>query len=138
MPRATSTPPSSRRTSLRTSRLISNASSSRYVGIIYLDGQEDADQLCQVGSKRHELKMKYVLRALIKSIEQSPLARTSTPQVNWDPYPLSNPDKGTELTQDYLWAVSVPHFEPLYSPPGSSLHPVCRRWTLFRKLQQGN
>ena len=50
--------------------------------------------------------MKYVLQALNKSIKDSPLARTNTAKVTWDPYPLaSSVEKGSSLSQDYLWGV---------------------------------
>lgn len=58
----------------------------------------------QIAGQKYDVKMKYVLQALIKSIESSPLARTSSPKVDWDPYPM-NAEKGEILTQDYLWPV---------------------------------
>jgi hypothetical protein len=73
-----------------------------------------------VGTKKYDLKMKYLLRALVKSLEAKPLARTSTIEVDWDAYPLASPDsikKTPELSQDYLWGVST-----LYSLWSSSLY----------------
>jgi pyruvate decarboxylase len=51
--------------------------------------------------------MVHVLTALVQDLKKSPLARASTPAVNWDPYPMNNPEKEPQLTQDYLWAVGV-------------------------------
>ena len=74
------------------------------VGLVRLDIQRMSDTL-QIGSEKYDLKMRYVLRALVQSIEASSLARASIPKVTWDPHPLDNPEKGTKTTQDYLRAV---------------------------------
>ena len=74
------------------------------VSLVRLDIQRMSDTL-QIGSKKYDLKMRYVLRALVQSIEASSFARASIPKVTWDPHPLDNPEKGTKTTQDYLWAV---------------------------------
>jgi hypothetical protein len=65
----------------------------------------DVSDALQIGSKKYNLKSVYVLRALIESLEKSSLARASALKVTWDPYPLK-PEKGSKLTQDYLWTVS--------------------------------
>lgn len=51
--------------------------------------------------------MVHVLTALIQELRASPLMRSSTPKVNWDPYPMNDPVAEAELTQDYLWPVSL-------------------------------
>jgi pyruvate decarboxylase len=86
--------------------------------------------MLQIGGRKYNLKMKYVLRALVKTLEQRPLARSTIAKVQWDPYPLSSVEQKGPLTQDYLWAVSresqrplgfIPNFEQAvgrFLPPG--------------------
>lgn len=50
--------------------------------------------------------MVHVLDALVTDLKKHPLTRTSTPSVNWDPYPMNSPERPAHLTQDYLWPVS--------------------------------
>ena len=66
----------------------------------------------KVGTKQYDLKMKYVLQALLKDLEATPLSRTSEAKVDWDPYPRNNPARGTVLTQDYLWPTLGKWFRP--------------------------
>jgi pyruvate decarboxylase len=54
-----------------------------------------------IGGKKIELKMKYLLQALISDIKQKPL--TSAFSVTWDPYPLRSLPATGNLTQDFLW-----------------------------------
>ena len=63
--------------------------------------------ISQVGKQRFELKMVHVLTALIEDLKKSPLSRTSTPTISWDPYPMNDPEREKQLTQDYLWLVRV-------------------------------
>lgn len=63
--------------------------------------------IAQIGKQRFEVKMVHVLNALVGNLKQSPLSRTSTPSVTWDPYPMNDPEKEPQLTQDYLWPVCV-------------------------------
>lgn len=63
--------------------------------------------IAQIGKQRFEAKMVHILNALVTSLKQSPLSRASTPTITWDPYPMNNPQKEAQLTQDYLWPVSV-------------------------------
>ena len=67
--------------------------------------------ISQIGKQRFELKMVHVLNALIGDLKQSPLSRASTPAISWDPYPMNDPEKENQLTQDYLWPVCVFHAE---------------------------
>ncbi len=60
----------------------------------------------KVGAKKYLLKMKYVLQALVRSLEKTPIQRSNVQKVEWDPYPLANVEKTPKLTQDYLWAAS--------------------------------
>jgi pyruvate decarboxylase len=53
--------------------------------------------------------MEYVLKAIVRSLEESPIARVSSPEVTWDPYPQDNPSREAHLTQDYLWPVRAEH-----------------------------
>jgi len=59
----------------------------------------------KVGTEKYDLKMVYVLRALIKALEAKLLARTSGAKVEWNPYPANDPEEEEKLTQDYLWPV---------------------------------
>ena len=63
--------------------------------------------IIQIGKQRFELKMVHVLNALLRDLKQSPLSRVSTPAITWDPYPMNDPEKENQLTQDYLWPVRV-------------------------------
>jgi len=63
--------------------------------------------IAQIGKQRFELKMVHVLNALIRDLKQSPISRASTAKVSWDPYPMNDPERETQLTQDYLWPVCV-------------------------------
>jgi pyruvate decarboxylase len=63
-----------------------------------------------IGGKKIELKMKYLLRALIENIKQKPL--TSTFNVTWDPYPLRSLPATGNLTQDFLWNALSKFFQP--------------------------
>lgn len=63
--------------------------------------------IVQIGKQRFELKMVHVLNALIKDLRQSPLSRASTMKISWDPYPMNDPEKESQLTQDYLWPVRI-------------------------------
>jgi TPP-dependent 2-oxoacid decarboxylase len=65
----------------------------------------------QIGKQRFELKMVHVLDALIKDLKQSPLSRASTAKISWDPYPMNDPERKTQLTQDYLWPVCIVYAE---------------------------
>jgi pyruvate decarboxylase len=47
-----------------------------------------------------------VLEALLANLKKSPLEH-KVKAVTWDPYPLKNPPREAQLTQDYLWAVSI-------------------------------
>jgi pyruvate decarboxylase len=47
-----------------------------------------------------------VLEALLANIKESPLEHKMK-AVTWDPYPLNHPPREAQLTQDYLWAVSI-------------------------------
>ena len=67
--------------------------------------------IAQIGKQRFEVKMVHVLNALISNLEQSPLSRTSSAVVTWDPYPMNDPEKESQLTQDYLWPVCVSRAE---------------------------
>jgi hypothetical protein len=51
--------------------------------------------------------MIHVLNALIRDFKQSPLSRASTLKISWNPYPMNDPEKESQLTQDYLWPVGV-------------------------------
>jgi hypothetical protein len=53
--------------------------------------------------------MEYVLKAIVRSLEESSLARVPSSEVTWDPYPQDNPSREAHLTQDYLWPVRAEH-----------------------------
>jgi hypothetical protein len=61
----------------------------------------------QIGKQRFDVKMVHVLNALVQDLKKSLLVRASTPKIDWDPYPMNNPEREPQLTQDYLWAVSL-------------------------------
>jgi pyruvate decarboxylase len=61
----------------------------------------------KIGKQRFDVKMVHVLTALVQDLKKSPLVRASTPTVDWDPYPMNNPEPEPQLTQDYLWPVSL-------------------------------
>lgn len=63
--------------------------------------------IAQIGKQRFEAKMVHILNALVSSLRQSPLSRTSTAKITWDPYSMNDPQKEAQLTQDYLWPVGV-------------------------------
>lgn len=65
----------------------------------------------QIGKQRFEVKMVHVLNALIGDLKQTPLSRASTPAISWDPYPMNDPEREAQLTQDYLWPVCVSQVE---------------------------
>jgi hypothetical protein len=72
--------------------------------------------IVQIGKQRFELKMVHVLNALIRDLRQSPLSRASTLKISWDPYPMNDPDRESQLTQDYLWPVcdALAEIEQMY------------------------
>lgn len=47
-----------------------------------------------------------VLEALLANLKEKPLEHKMK-AVTWDPYPLNHPPREAQLTQDYLWAVSI-------------------------------
>ncbi|KUJ13706.1 putative pyruvate decarboxylase [Mollisia scopiformis] len=57
---------------------------------------------------RYDVKMKYVLEALLSNLSSEPLS-TKSHTLSWTPYaaPSSRP---SHLTQDYLWATLGPYF----------------------------
>ena len=63
--------------------------------------------IAQIGKQRFEVKMVHVLNSLIGNLKQLPLSRTSTATITWDPYPINDPEREIQLTQDYLWPVCV-------------------------------
>ncbi|KAK6442436.1 hypothetical protein LTR95_001308, partial [Oleoguttula sp. CCFEE 5521] len=60
----------------------------------------------KVGKTQYDLKMIYVLRALIQSIKEKPLARAAS-KITWNAYPKNDPKPEAALTQDYLWPASL-------------------------------
>lgn len=50
--------------------------------------------------------MKDALQALIERVEQHP-AKIKQNKVDWNPYPTEELNFAKELTQDYLWDVSL-------------------------------
>lgn len=49
-----------------------------------------------------------------------------TKPVSWEPYPLDNPPRLPQLTQDYLWAVIIPF--PTHETPLTWLQRLGRYW----------
>ncbi|KAK5170688.1 Pyruvate decarboxylase 1 [Saxophila tyrrhenica] len=92
----------------------------------------------KIGAKKFLLKMKYLLRALIKSLEDKPLARTSTAKVDWDPYPLANIEKSPKLTQDYLWAATSSSARPVPPPYGISASKLPTTASMFNQTVFGS
>ncbi|KAN0110591.1 putative pyruvate decarboxylase [Hyaloscypha variabilis] len=85
----------------------------------------------KIGGVRHDVKMKYVLEALLANLKQNPLDYKMK-AVTWEPYPLQHPPREAQLTQDYLWANLGRYFRDgdfviaetgtsAYGIPGSSL-----------------
>ncbi|KAM0707368.1 hypothetical protein Q7P35_004013 [Cladosporium inversicolor] len=66
----------------------------------------------KIGTQRFEVKIVHVFNALIGDLKKSPLSRASTPTVIWDPYPMNDPEKESQLTQDYLWPTLGKFFKP--------------------------
>lgn len=51
-----------------------------------------------------------MLKNLLSDLKASPLTRTSTAKVTWDPYPNKPEYQPKEkLTQDFIWPVSPPN-----------------------------
>lgn len=63
--------------------------------------------IMQIGQQKFDVKMVHVLTALVEDLKKSPLVRAKTPAVDWDPYPMNDPQRELQLTQDYLWPVSI-------------------------------
>jgi len=85
----------------------------------------------KIGGVRYDVKMKYVLEALLENLQKSPVKHTMK-AVSWNPYPLDYPPRKSILTQDYLWAALGRYFRDgdfviaetgtsSYGIPGSSL-----------------
>ncbi|KAE8448985.1 hypothetical protein EG329_008573 [Mollisiaceae sp. DMI_Dod_QoI] len=62
----------------------------------------------KVGGVRYDVKMKYVLQALLDDLKSTPLNIKSQP-LTWKPY-ISSPPRKEMLSQDYLWAALGPYF----------------------------
>jgi pyruvate decarboxylase len=56
----------------------------------------------RIGEKKFDLKMKYLVKALVDDLKANPLNRTNEVAVTWDPYPVKGTSTG-KLTQDFLW-----------------------------------
>ncbi|OQO04459.1 hypothetical protein B0A48_09381 [Cryoendolithus antarcticus] len=67
--------------------------------------------IVKIGKMQYDLKMVYVLRALIESIKEKPLNRAAA-KVTWKPYPENDPKPESALTQDYLWSTLGKFFRP--------------------------
>ncbi|KAK6432210.1 Pyruvate decarboxylase 1 [Oleoguttula sp. CCFEE 5521] len=67
--------------------------------------------IVKVGKTQHNLKMLYVLRALVQSIKEKPLARSAS-KLTWEAYPENDPKPEAALTQDYLWPTLGKFFRP--------------------------
>jgi pyruvate decarboxylase len=63
-----------------------------------------------IGGRKIELKMKYLLEALIENFKAKPFEPTL--KVTWDPYPLRNLPGTGPLTQDFLWNALSKFFQP--------------------------
>nr|OQO17421.1 hypothetical protein B0A51_16119 [Rachicladosporium sp. CCFEE 5018] len=67
--------------------------------------------IVKIGKTQYDLKMVYVLRALIESIKEKPLARAAA-KVTWKPFPENDPKPESALTQDYPWSTLGKFFRP--------------------------
>lgn len=63
-----------------------------------------------IAGQKVELKMKYLLQALIKDFKATPFS--SPVKVAWDPFPLRNLPAEGPLTQDFLWNALSKFFLP--------------------------
>ncbi|KAL9094993.1 MAG: hypothetical protein Q9165_002595 [Trypethelium subeluteriae] len=57
----------------------------------------------EISSQTFDVKTKYVLQALIHSLQQAPLRRKTEAKMTWNPYPERHITTRGPLTQDFVW-----------------------------------
>lgn len=63
-----------------------------------------------IAGKKIELKMKYLLKALIENFKSKPF--DTAVKVTWDPFPLKDLPASGPLKQDFLWNALSKFFQP--------------------------
>ncbi|KAL9078177.1 MAG: hypothetical protein Q9157_002900 [Trypethelium eluteriae] len=77
----------------------------------------------KISNQMFDVKTKYVLRALIHSLQRAPLHRKTGSKMAWDPYPERDISPHGPLTQDFMWHALSDFFQKgdyIVSENGSS------------------
>ncbi|RGP59216.1 putative pdc1-pyruvate decarboxylase, isozyme 1 [Fusarium sporotrichioides] len=83
--------------------------------------------LVWIGKTRHQVSMKHLLQALIKSLQSSPITK-QVQKVTWDTYPKFDFQSHDSLKQDFLWGALgsfFKHGDVIIGETGTSAFGLC-------------